>query len=130
MALQVKRIETRSWPTSYRGEFVVHAAKGFPKWARWTCEESGFAEALGGLTADQLPLSVGLCVVRLIACVHTEDLEKIELVLGNKLSSRELAFGDYTTGRYAWVTEYVRPILNPTPVRGALSLWEFGGVAA
>jgi len=39
MALQSKTIETRSWYTAYRGELVIHAAKGFPKWAKETCEE-------------------------------------------------------------------------------------------
>lgn len=125
MALKAKRIETRSWYTSYRGEFVVHAAKGFPKWARETCEEPEFAEALQGADAAELPLSVGLCVVRLLACIPTGDVKKIEFVLGHKLSPNEQAFGDYSAGRYAWVTEYVRPILDPVPVRGALSLWEY-----
>ena len=43
VAIGAKRIETRSWRTSYRGPLAIHAAKGFPKWARefaqddWTC---------------------------------------------------------------------------------------------
>jgi hypothetical protein len=108
---------------------VVHAAKGFPRWAREACEEPEFAEALHGATAKQLPLSVGLCVVRLLDCIRTEELHKAELVLGGKLGTNELAFGDYAEGRYAWVTEYVRPILNPIPVKGALGWWEFGDSA-
>lgn len=124
MALQAKRIETRSWYTSYRGELIIHAAKGFPKWAKETCEE--FEQALGGLKADQLPRSVGLCVVRLIACIRTEDMHKAEAVLGHKPSAKEITFGDYTEGRYAWLTDYVRPVINQTPVKGALGLWEFG----
>jgi hypothetical protein len=125
MALRSKRVETRSWYTSYRGELVIHAAKGFPKWAKETCEEPEFVRGLGGLTAAQLPLSVGLCVVRLLGCIRTEDIHKAETVLGYKPSIDELRFGDYSEGRYAWLTEYVRPITNQVPVKGALGLWEF-----
>jgi hypothetical protein len=126
MALQAKRIETRGWRTCYRGEIVIHAAKGFPKWAKETCEEPDFVKGLGGLTAAQLPLSVGLCVVRLLGCIRTEDMHKAEAVYGRKPSVDELKFGDYSEGRYAWLTEYVRPIINQVPVKGALGLWELG----
>lgn len=29
-----KKIETRSWQTSYRGPLAIHAAKGFPGYAK------------------------------------------------------------------------------------------------
>ena len=29
-----KQVETRSWTTSYRGPLLIHAAKGFPVYAR------------------------------------------------------------------------------------------------
>jgi hypothetical protein len=125
MALQAKTIETRSWFTGYRGEMVIHAAKRFPQWAIETCDEPEFAEALRGMRADQLPLSVGLCVVRLVACIRTEEMHKAEFVLGRKPSAKEISFGDYADGRYAWLTEYVRPIEQVQPVRGALGLWEW-----
>jgi hypothetical protein len=125
MALQAKRIETRSWYTGYRGELVIHAAKGFPKWAKETCEEPEFVRGLGGLTAAQLPVSVGVCVVRLVACIRTTDMYKVETVLGHKPSVDELAFGDYSEGRFAWLTEFVRPLANVGPVRGELGLWSW-----
>jgi hypothetical protein len=125
MALQQKRIETRSWSTSYRGELVIHAAKGFPLWAKEICEEPEFKRALGGATAKDLPLSVGLCVVRLLACIRTEDMHKAEFILGYKPSASEVEFGDYSEGRYAWLTEYVRPIDEQIYRRGALGLWEW-----
>jgi len=125
MALQSKTIETRSWYTAYRGELVIHAAKGFPKWAKETCEEPEFIVGLDGMKAESLPLSVGLCVVRLVGCIKTEDMHKAQVILGHKPKSQEVTFGDFTEGRYAWLTEYVRPIVNQAPVRGALGLWEW-----
>lgn len=125
MDFREKTIETRSWFTTYRGELVIHAAKGFPKWAKCTCYEPEFVAALHGLTEKTLPLSLGLCVVKLLACIPTNQLHKIEAVLGRKPSVKELAFGDYSEGRFAWVTEYVRHLDNQQPVRGALGLWEW-----
>lgn len=34
LAVGAKTIETRDWPTSYRGWFAIHASKGFPSAAR------------------------------------------------------------------------------------------------
>lgn len=125
VALQQKRIETRSWSTPYRGELVIHAAKGFPKWAKETCEEDQFSTALGGMTADQLPRSQGLCVVRLLACIKTTEMHKAEHVFGKKPSANEIYFGDYSEGRFAWLLEFVRPLEQTDPVRGALGLWDW-----
>jgi hypothetical protein len=126
MELGEKEIETRSWYTGYRGPLVIHAAKGFPKWARETAdEEDEFRHALGGLTSRDLPLSQGLCVVELLACVKTTELHKIEAVLGRKMHPHEETFGDYSDGRFAWVTRYLRHIKSDQLVKGALGLWEW-----
>lgn len=122
VALQQKRIETRSWSTNYRGELMIHAAKGFPRFCKELCEEEPFATALGGLTAEQLPLSRGLCIVRLVQCFRTEDLALD--CLSHNLTQREVDFGDYSEGRFAWFLEYVRPI-ETAAVRGALGLWNW-----
>lgn len=34
VATGAKQIETRSWSTKYRGPLYIHAAKGFPAYAR------------------------------------------------------------------------------------------------
>lgn len=125
MALQQKTIETRSWETLYRGEIVIHAAKGFPGWAKEACEEPEFSKALGGLKASELPISMGLCVVRILGCIRTNDMHKAHLITGHKPSAREIPFGDFTEGRFAWLTEFVRPLPNTGPVKGALGLWEW-----
>lgn len=125
MALQQKRIETRSWRTDYRGELVIHAAKGFPKWARALCDLEPFCTSLGYRSASSLPLSQGLCVVRLVGCYRTDELHKLAFELGRKPDAKEIAFGDYSEGRYAWLTEYLRPLLPGESVKGALGLWDW-----
>ena len=127
MAAGAKRIETRSWATSYRGELVIHAAKGFPKWAREFSREPEVSAIFG--PDYEFPLSRGLCIVRLLGCFPTSDKGLVQLahVMGSKPSVQELSFGDFGEGRYAWLTEFVRPLLPTTDVvRGALGLWEWG----
>lgn len=125
MALQEKRIETRSWYTAYRGEMVIHSAKGFPRIERDMCSWEHFRQALHGRTADELPLSRGLCVVRVLGCIPTSKMHGAEMIMGHKPSMNELRFGNYEAGRWAWITEYVRPLEDVGAVRGALSLWDW-----
>src|SRR2546427_534687 len=50
IAAGAKRIETRSWRTDYRGQLAIHAAVGFPLWARGRCFEEPFYSRLFGAT--------------------------------------------------------------------------------
>jgi hypothetical protein len=114
-----KRVETRGWRTTYRGRLGIHAAKGFPRWARTACGESPFIDVLGwerGFHAD-LPTGVLLGFAELLDCVPTTGIE----VAG--LSDQELAFGDYGPGRWAWLFGEVEPLPEPVPMKGALSIW-------
>jgi activating signal cointegrator 1 len=129
--LKAKQLETRSWYTSYRGPLVICAAKGYPKWAQDTCGEQPFFDVLQPhfRSARDLPVGVALCLVNLLACVKTTELHKLES-LNFKPSVNEIAFGDYSEGRYAWLLEHVRSFPTPIPVKGALGLWEWSaGIA-
>lgn len=118
-----KRVETRSWFTSYRGDLVIHAAKGYPVWARSAAYEPAFRDALGcNLDPETLPVGVGLCVVKLLACVKTTELHKLNAI-GFRLSVNEITFGDYGDGRYAWALEHQYDFARPIPAKGALGLW-------
>jgi activating signal cointegrator 1 len=117
MALREKHIETRSWklPSSIIGqEVAIHAAKGFPKWAKDCCEMPTFRTSLG---SRKLNPGCVLCVVKFIGCRFTEDVRK-------QIPDKELAFGDYEDGRYAWFTEFVTEY-DPIPAVGHLGFWEW-----
>ena len=124
VAIGAKRIETRSWRTSYRGPLAIHAAKGFPKSARELCRDNPFHAALYSAGwasksySGELPLGVVLATCRLVACTLTS------LAFEEQLSTAERAFGDYSPGRYAWVLEDVKPIM-PRSAKGSLGLWEW-----
>lgn len=119
MAIGAKKIETRSWKTSYRGLVAIHASKGFPKDARkLTCNDEQFFQALisgGYYSVHELPLGAILAVGNLTACIRTDAL-----IVEDK---QERLFGNYSAGRYAWVFENVRRLPEPIPAKGALSLW-------
>lgn len=120
MALGDKKLETRSWATSYRGPVAIHAAKGFPKWAQAICLGEPFKTLLalhGYLVTQPLPLGAIVAVETLSDICSTE-----EVVRG--ISEQERALGDYTPGRYAWVFEGMRAVLEPIPWKGMLGLWE------
>lgn len=125
VANEAKLIETRSWSTTWRGEILIHAAKNYPIWARNLAHQPEFRDGIGwGTDPEKLPRSVGLCVVEIIGCVRTEEMHKAEFILGHKPSVRELHYGDYGGGRYAWLLKYLRPWPDRTPMKGALGLWE------
>lgn len=127
VALEVKRIETRSWCTSYRGPLAIHVASRMSKTAISLCWETPFRTALeaggyfaGGGSATNpfgLPLGAVIAVVALI------DVRSI--TLENQPAEPEYSFGDYTPGRFAWILRDVHCLQDVVPARGRLGLWEW-----
>lgn len=120
MAIGAKKIETRSWSTSYRGLVAIHASKGFPKDAKdLVLHDPDFIRALGHgyiYTLDKLPLGAIIAVGKLVDCKPTE-------VARLTIGGWERIFGDYSEGRYAWIFEDVRRLPEPIPAKGSLGLW-------
>lgn len=110
IAHRLKRWETRSWPTTFRGELALHAAKHLPAWAIQFAEEEG-------LLQHGLPRGVIIAVCELTECRKTQDVR-------GKLSDLELKWGDFADGRYAFKLENVRSLIRPVPVKGMLGLWK------
>ena len=113
MASGVKQMETRSWPTSYRGDLVICSAKRKPKPEEMPADVPfKFAVAL--------PYGYALCVVELYDC-HTVEW----IVRQRGFTEAERDWGDYTPGigRYAWLTRNCRRLQNPVPIVGRQGLW-------
>lgn len=136
IAIGAKRIETRSWTTSYRGPLAIHAAKGFPKWARkFTTEPECYqtVRTHPSLVAGY-PTGVVLATCRLVAC---KLIVETKTALGPCADANrmlpppppECYFGDYSSGRYAWILEDVRELPEPVPAVGSLGLWEWSAEA-
>lgn len=126
VAIGAKRFETRSWSTPYRGELAIHAAKGMPTWAiEFAKYDPRCVNALreaGVGSVGELPRGVVIATAHLVRVLPTSalrggfDRERLE---------QELAFGDFTPGRFMWLLEGVVALPEPVPARGALGLWEW-----
>jgi len=124
ISLRLKKNETRSWYTSHRGPLGIHAAKGFPGWAKALCYEEPFKAALaeaGILSPADLPLGVLLAKGMLGDCQY---IGRLMGVYAFKIGEPELSFGDYTPGRYAWLLDGMEPLPEPIPYKGRLGLFE------
>jgi hypothetical protein len=121
VVIGAKRIETRSWPTSYRGPVAIHASKGFPRDCRALCFEEPFRSALeeAGCRPIALPRGQILGVAYLGDCQHTADLRS--LVIGR----REFQFGDYSPGRFGFLLSNAVKFPKPIACDGALKLWNW-----
>jgi activating signal cointegrator 1 len=134
VALGAKKIETRSWATSYRGPLAIHAAKGLGSGGEQglmeLCRTEPFRSVLldaGYLGTPVLPRGAIVAVCELIGCVPTIGTGPKGTDWINDLSDQERAFGDYTPGRYALPLDNVRALPEPIPARGALGLWTWEG---
>lgn len=116
MALDEKRIETRSWGTNYRGVLAIHAAKSMPAEARNLALCGTFARALARWEGP-LPLGAVVTVVNLVDCFQITNRSFI--------AEPERSFGYYAAGRWAWVTQPLRRLARPIPARGAQGLWQW-----
>lgn len=112
-----KQYETRSWGTPYRGLLAIHASKGFPAEARVLVHDYPFTGALHCLPGD-LPLGAIIGTVELVGCQVMTGEEYMQM------SRKELAFGDWSEGRYAWALKNPKVLPEPIPYKGALGLWK------
>ena len=124
MLLGLKRIETRSWPTSHKGDLLICASKR-PLDA--TAREVLLNIHLHSGFDIQPNPGMALCVVRLIRCDRiTEERRGFKALDGREPALLEEQLGDYTPGRFAWATNaaYLRPLARPFPVRGQQGLFD------
>ena len=106
----VKKIETRSWKTNYRGELYIHASLG----------KSSPSPEVMKLVLYTNPGYI-LCKAMLVDCIYMTK-EYVEQMKKDNLT--EYLCGDYQEGRYAWVLDDVEPI-EPILVKGHLGIWNY-----
>lgn len=132
IVLGEKKIETRSWKTSYRGPILIHAGKNIEKgmFEFYFIQDVFKKHQIKG--DNELPVGSIIAKANLVGCLKMvkttiNDVcftEKVELENGEIVTCPELYFGDYEVGRYAWILEDIEPI-EPISAKGQLSLWNF-----
>ena len=112
----IKKIETRSWATSYRGELYIHA--GVHKLSEKDERAYRLSHHIPGHTMHYGEIFIKC---NLVDCV------KIDAKYAEKAKEEDplnYECGNYTLGRYAWILtdiEYITPI----PAKGRLSIWNY-----
>lgn len=132
IALGEKKIETRSWKTSYRGTLLIHAGK---KIETSICKQDPFTEILykHNIVLEQnMPVGAIIAKCELVDClkiigaVYENGIFKPKLSNGETVSiHNEWYFGDYTPGRYAWKLDNVKLLKKIISIKGKLSLWNY-----
>lgn len=102
-----KLVENRSWPTSYRGELLIHAGK-----AKDALKGFSLGELLPGVKfpAD-LPMGAIVGLVHVVGCHQLEEALNLNLD------------ENFTFGPYCWQLDSGRPFSRPLPAMGKLGLW-------
>jgi len=125
LVLGVKKFETRSWNTKYRGELAIHASARITPdgqfWLNWLAAEfpdKFFPGSEWQTICSQQGMVIGS--VDLTDTFSTNQPMKIE--------SLERMLGDFSENRYYWKCE--NPVVFPAPIpaKGALSLWNWESV--
>ena len=120
ISMGYKTIETRTWPTRYRGALLICAARK----TGWEVQEAieqyqqypglyGYDELLPSEYEPRLGVAVATCT--LADCRPMIDSDR-------KAALYQLEGGS-VWGRYAWVLEDVEPI-SPFPIRGKQGLFD------
>lgn len=130
LAVGCKHMETRSWPTKYRGEILIHASKKpysqvrkiLPTKDRRYIEDLLQINRVNG--QEHVPTGVIVGKAELTGCMKITESFRSGLA---NIRPEELILGDFTPGRYAWIME--RPVLfkEPIPAKGMQGLWNYDG---
>lgn len=108
-----KLVENREWPTSYRGELVIHAGKS----RDWLDDGDENEFSANG---DPLVFGAALGTVRLADVLHIKRIGSGEY----DVKYPWLRLHEHTNGTWCWVLLDVRRFSMPIPWRGAQGLWD------
>jgi len=137
-----KKIETRSWNTKYRGELLIHSSSGWSGLQNEiSCKEPFYKllTALGftGVKAAHkcgLPLGAIIGKVEIASTLETEKIIlckdagiplKEDAGFNKEAWDLETAFGDFTKGRFGWLTKNPVQFKEPIPAKGNRGFWNY-----
>lgn len=129
-----KRFETRGFQRGYRGPVVicstVRKSNGMGRTLASVDEclmLPAFQEALAPhidrpagqnvVYASDLPYGKALAMVDIIGCLPAHKADEMGITL------KERAFGDYSLGRYFFMTNNLRRLPEPVPIKGQLGIF-------
>lgn len=125
--MALKRVETRSRRTNYRGRIAIHAGLADEIFfSRCFARKEQPHLVVAGFKSDmdihKLPHGAVIGEVTIADCVPIEELWGTLYC-----TERERAFGDWSKRRFGWILEDPVMYAEPVPARGQLGLWNWEG---
>lgn len=131
----VKHVETRGWPTRFRGPLLIHAARKWSAELSTICRVPAFKLAFGALGIQWmyvnrrvrkplLPFGAIIGRVDVIECYVTDDVvvdDGLAFCHGGgilNITATEKEFGDYSPGRFAFLCDNAVKFDKPIPFPG------------
>jgi hypothetical protein len=112
----IKKIETRSWKTKYRGELYIHASL-----AKVDTKDKRINELIELLKGKNFKYGYIIAKCNLVDCIYMDQ----EFIDKAKKDDIEFKCGRYGIGRYAWILDNVEILDNPIKAKGQLSIWNY-----
>ena len=109
----IKKIETRTWKTNYRGEIYIHA--GISKMSKDILNNKKLMNLYDGISPGYGKI---ICKCNLVDVVEMTS-EYIKSV-----SENELICGMFEVGNYAWILDDIE-VINPIECKGKLGIWNY-----
>lgn len=122
LVLGIKKCETRSWNTKYRGKIAIHSSAKLPK------EGAALLQELCEMFPDTFSLdsrAYKMCTT--LGCVLGRvQIEDSRSTNGMKpMNAGEEMLGDFSPNRFYWWCINPETYLTPIPAIGQLSIWEW-----
>ncbi|MCG6137675.1 MAG: ASCH domain-containing protein [Nostoc sp. LLA-1] len=119
----LKKYETRSWSTNYRGPLLICAAKKTSREQKLyhqyflTKYQELLTDTDNYVDWDDLPFGCAVALVDLTACIRMTQ------TFINEQPQTELDTGDWRLGRFAWKLDNIRRIVPAIPITGKQGLF-------
>ena len=111
-----KRVENRTWPTSYRGLIAIHAGKS----RQWLdCEADEDQDWTYRIKIADMAFGAVVAVARLVDCLTIDSIEAGK----HDTQYPWLREHEHTSGPWCWILDAVSPV-GPWPWRGAQGLYD------
>ncbi len=111
----IKKIETRSFKTKYRGEIYIHASLTKEDTTRKGIEFNDLIKDL------EFNPGYILCKANLVDCIEFDEKFVNELKENNY---NEYICGGFSLGRYGWILDNIE-VIEPIKVKGQLGIWNY-----
>lgn len=113
----IKKIETRSWKTTYRGPIYIHTS------LKTISKKDEHKNALLKLIPyEKIKYGYIIAKANLVDCILMDE----EFIKNIKKNKNEYLTGEYSIGRYAWILENITPLEKPIKAKGHLGIWNYG----